>query len=140
MKSICATFLTLISVISTAAWGDTASEWNKRAETATVAAKQTPAESARTIATVQSAMAAATISLQHGNGFDAAASSRDAARSTASAIAAFAILEHLCPDQHLDLEIWLAVSLADIPESQAKADALVVGRKAANEILARKPQ
>lgn len=55
----------------------------------------------------------------------------------AAAVAAYVVLEHLFPEQQADLEVKLAVVLADVPESQAKADALARGRRVATELLSR---
>ena len=140
MKSICAIFFALLATAAATARVDTAMEWNQRAMAAITTAKQSLSEAAKTMVAVQAAMSGAVNALGQGNGSNTGAHSVESSRSAASAIAAFAILEHLFPDQLPELEVWLAVSLADIPESQAKADALVVGRKAANEILGRGAQ
>jgi hypothetical protein len=52
------------------------------------------------------------------------------------AVAAFAVLEHLYPDQRDSLEAQLAVSFSHIPETAAKAEGAAIGRTLANEILA----
>ena len=53
----------------------------------------------------------------------------------AASLAAYVILECLFPDQQPGLEYELAVTLADFPETQQKADALVQGRQVATEVL-----
>jgi len=56
----------------------------------------------------------------------------------ARAVAAYVVLEHFYPDEQPGLEADLAIALADIPESQAKADALAAGRRAGEAMIARR--
>ena len=120
-------------------------DWIERAEAAAQVARQSRAEADRTVALVRIAVtnarnASGTNGSSGSNGSNGSPSATTLAQSAAEAISAYAVLEHLFPDQQPELEIKLAVALADIPESQAKADALVLGRAVANEILLAMPR
>ena len=52
-------------------------------------------------------------------------------------MAAFAVLEHLYPEFLPDLEVKLALSLERLPENDAKAEGLVIGRRIAADVLSR---
>jgi hypothetical protein len=54
----------------------------------------------------------------------------------AVAVAAFAVLESLYPEQREHLEARLALAFSHIPETPAKAEGAVLGRRIADEILA----
>ena len=56
-------------------------------------------------------------------------------RDASVAMATFAVLEHLYPEAQADLEVKLAWSLERLPESDAKAEGLVIGRRIAAEVL-----
>ena len=58
-----------------------------------------------------------------------------AMREASAAVAAYVVLECLFPEQEQALGAELAVSLAAFPETQAKADALALGRRTATELL-----
>jgi len=59
-------------------------------------------------------------------------------RDASVAMATFAVLEHLYPEAQADLEVKLALSLEQLPENDAKAEGLVIGRRIAAEVLGRK--
>ncbi len=132
----------LLATAALAVRAETVTEWDRRAARASATANQPVEEAARTIAMVRAAIADAIAPANGSNGGNGATGPvpRGTVRSAAAAMAAFAVLEHVFPDQLPDLEVVLAVNLADVPESQEKADALVRGRKAAAEILARMPR
>jgi hypothetical protein len=50
-------------------------------------------------------------------------------------VAAYVVLEKLYPEQQPEFERLLAIELANVPESQAKADALARGREAGLRML-----
>jgi hypothetical protein len=54
----------------------------------------------------------------------------------AVAVAAFAVLESLHPERREDLEARLALAFSYIPETPAKAEGAVLGRRAAGEAVA----
>ena len=103
--------MTLTAALALAAFDSHAADWLARASKACEIARDSPqgCEKSRTL--VSSAIAAA------------------------SAVAAYVVLERLYPDQQADFEVMLAVAVADIPESQAKADAMARGREAATRVL-----
>lgn len=59
-------------------------------------------------------------------------------RDASVAMATFAVLEYLYPEAQADLEVKLALSLERLPENDAKAEGLVIGRRIAAEVLGRK--
>ena len=56
-------------------------------------------------------------------------------RDAAVAVAAFAVLESLYPERREDLEARLALAFSYIPETPAKAEGAVLGRRAAREAV-----
>ena len=69
-----------------------------------------------------------------GNGGDASRATGER-RDAAAAVAAFAVLEALDPGQREYYESLLAVDLSRIPETAAKAEGAVSGRRIAEEML-----
>ena len=68
-----------------------------------------------------------------GNGSHAKASMER--RDAAIAVAAFAVLESLVPEQRAELESRLAVTFSRIPETDAKAEGAALGRRIAARVL-----
>ena len=132
MKARIAALLTTTLLASNAF----AIDWNARAVRACGVGRTVPGECQGHIALVRDAMTAASQAYGRngGNGNGHGESLVDAAR----AVAAYVVLERLYPDAQEGLEMELAASLASFPESQAKADALAAGRRAAESLLARR--
>jgi hypothetical protein len=112
----------------------TAADWIALTEQACTTAGEAPLKCASSLALVRTAMSAAAPTTD-GGGNGNGASGHPMLDEGASAVAAYVMLEHLYPDQQPEFEMRLAVALSDIPESQAKADALERGRRAATQIL-----
>jgi hypothetical protein len=104
-------------------------DWIERARAACSLAGDPPTSCERGISLIRQAMGAARGASSGTNG----SGGNVALLAAAEAVAAYVVLERLYPDQRADLEARLAVALADIEESQAKADALARGRRAATE-------
>jgi hypothetical protein len=122
---------------SLAAHADATTEWVAIAASSAQEALQPPRTAARSLRTVQAAVdAAAAIARNRRNGRHESPSAAAERHDAAVAVAAFAVLEHLYPDQRDGLEARLAVSFSRIPESAAKADGAVIGREVANKMLA----
>jgi len=124
-----------ITLGSMAAHADVTTEWTAIAASSTQD-EQSPQTAARNLGTVQKAVAAAAAAAKNrrngGNESSSAAANRHDA---AVAVAAFAVLERLYPDQRESLEVRLAVSFSHIPENAAKADGAAIGQEVANELL-----
>lgn len=120
----------VITLGSLAARADVTTEWMAIAASSAQEARQSPQAAARSLRTVREAIAKAAAATRNGSP-TAAAERHDAA----VAVAAFAVLEHLYPDQRESLEARLAVSFSRIPENAAKADGAAIGRMVTNEML-----
>ena len=129
-SAFAATLLSIASLHAASSDGS-ASHWLPAFERCAARAPQSECE--KGFALVQAAMrtAAAPASGNRPGG------GGDALSRAAAAVAAYVVLERLYPEQQEDLEVKLAVVLADVPESQAKADALAHGRRVATELLTR---
>jgi hypothetical protein len=119
-----------ITLGSLAARADVTAEWAAIAASSAQEARQSPQAAARSLRTVQEAIAKAAAAARNASP-GAAAERHDAA----VAVAAFAVLEHLYPDQRESLEARLAISFSRIPENAAKADGAAIGRLVTNEML-----
>lgn len=120
-----------ITLGSLAARADVTAEWAAIAASSAQEARQSPQAAARSLRTVQEAIAKAAAAAARNGSPGSTAERHDAA----VAVAAFAVLEHLYPDQRENLEARLAVSFSRIPESAAKADGAAIGRMVTNEML-----
>lgn len=129
-----------LALSSAAAQADMTGNWTAVARLAIHTAGEPAAQSARGAQLVQEAMRRADQAARSANGSGNSAGGESTQRREAAvAIAAYAILEHLYPEQQIDLEVKLAVSLADLPENAAKAEGFVIGRRSAAEILGSNP-
>lgn len=124
-----------LAVASLGAIADVTVQWTSIAADTIRDAKQPSAAAERSLGTVMEAIAAAKRSgngSSNGNGGSAADSER---RDAAVAVAAFAVLESLYPDQRESLDARLAVTFSYIPETDAKAEGAAMGRRIATELL-----
>ena len=110
-----------------------AADWLDRTVHACTFAQAPSSDCARATQLVRTAMAAAN---HAGNGRNGASDHDSVLERAASAVAAYVVLERHFPDQEPEFERLLAIQLADIPETQQKADALARGRGAAEKLLA----
>jgi len=118
------------------AQADMTGNWTAVARLTIHTAGEPAAQSARGAQLVQEAMLRADQAARSANGTGNSARGESTQRREAAvAIAAYAVLEHLYPEQQVDLEVKLAVALADLPENAAKAEGLVIGRRSAAEVL-----
>jgi hypothetical protein len=126
-----------LTLATPGAHADMTTEWVAIATNSTQRAQQAPEAAAPSLRTVQEAVAAAAAAARNRHNIGNESSTAAAERHDAAvAVAAFAVLEHLYPDQRDSLEARLAVSFSRIPESAAKADGAVIGREVANKMLA----
>lgn len=123
-----------IALACFAAYADVSAEWRSIAAHTIRNARASPDASERDLAIVMHAMAAAQRGANgqsNGSGRPSWAEGQDAA----VAVAAFAVLEALYPDQREDLESRLAITFSHIPETAAKAEGASLGRRTAQEAL-----
>ena len=117
---------------------DAVTDWNAKAETIAVEKRMLPPPNARAMAIMHIAMFEAVNAIERRYSpyrLDLAAEP-GASKEAAAAAAAHAVLVALHPDQEKVLDADLLASLQQIPEGQAKASGIGLGRKAAAEILA----
>lgn len=132
------TALFSIALVSTSA---VATDWSECAARACRAAKLTDPQCHEQATILRTAMDAAKQAFESNDGDGADGGTRSgqvSLASAASAVAAYVVLERFHPEEQPGLEVNLAVMLADIPESQAKARALAAGRRAGESVLARR--
>ena len=138
MKRITLTLLasaTLATVLSPAAH---AADWLGRAAQACAIERIAAPECDGKVHLVRTAMAAAApASNGNGsNGSNGGSGHGTLLEQAGAAVAAYVVLERYFPEQQPDLERLLAIQLAGVPESQAKADALARGRRVAESLVA----
>ncbi len=127
------------ALASSTAHADMKGEWIAVAYAATARAEAETPQSARGASLVLQAIERASSATTGANG--AARRENDPAgdwtqrRDASVAMATFAVLEHLYPEAQADLEVKLALSLERLPENDAKAEGLVIGRRIAAEVL-----
>jgi hypothetical protein len=112
------------------AFNVSAMDWIEQAQSACRSAKQSAPQCETSTAFVRRAMEA--VRANGGNGSNGGHSPLEAA---ARSVAAYVVLEALYPEQQPEFENRLAIALANVPESQAKAEALARGRQVATEML-----
>lgn len=134
--------LCLGAVVSLAATcdarADTITDWNAKAETIAVEKRMLPPPNARGMAIMHIAMfeAVNAIERRYSPYRLNLTAERGTSKEAAAAAAACAVLVALHADQEKGLDAALLGSLQQIPESQAKAGGIALGKKAAAEILA----
>ncbi|HEX2113137.1 MAG TPA: vanadium-dependent haloperoxidase [Alphaproteobacteria bacterium] len=117
---------------------DVVVDWNAKAEAIAVEKRMLPPLNARVMAIMHVAMfeAVNAIERRYTSYRLNLAAERGASKEAAAAVAAHAVLVLLHPDQEKVLDASLLASLQQLPDDWAKASGIVVGRKAAIEILA----
>jgi hypothetical protein len=113
---------------------DVTAQWTSIAIDAARDARVSNAAAERGLALVNEAMRAAA-GARDGNGNGNGSSAGHERSDAAAAVAAFAVLEALYPDQRDNLEARLAVTFSRIPETDAKAEGAAAGRRIASELL-----
>ena len=130
------------ALASATAQADMKGDWIAVAYAATARSEAGAAQSARGASLVLQAIERASDTTSGGNGGtrpgNDSAGDWTQRRDASVAMATFAVLEHLYPEALADLEVKLALSLERLPENDAKAEGLVIGRRIAAEVLGRK--
>lgn len=120
-----------LALAALSARADVAAQWTSIATETVRQALEAPAAAQRGLAAVREAMSAVRAG-GNGNGSSAADDQR---RDSATAVAAFAVLEALYPAQREALEAQLAVTFSHIPETAAKAEGAALGRRIATDVV-----
>jgi hypothetical protein len=123
-----------------AAWADVVLDWNEIAAARSIAAKQPPPTSARSMALVHVAMFDAINAIQRRYtpyAFRQSAAPGASPEAAASA-AAHAVLIKLFPDQAQPIDAAYNASLAKIPDGEAKSAGIALGMKSAEACLAQR--
>lgn len=120
------------------AHADAVTDWNAKAEAIAVEKRMPPPPNARVMAMMHIAMfeAVNAIERRYSPYRLNLAAVRGASKEAAAAAAAHAVLVALHPDQEKVLDAHFLTSLQQIPEGEAKASGVALGKKAAAEILA----
>jgi hypothetical protein len=129
--------LALLCVTMSAARADIVMDWNARAETITADKHLPPPVQGRTLALMHVSMFEAINAIERRYRpyrLDLVAD-RNTSREAAAASAAHAVLTGLFADQRNTLDAQLAADLAPIAEGPAKERGILVGRKAAADLL-----
>jgi len=128
----------LLACACLGARADVMAQWTSIAVDAARDARVSSAAAERGLALVNEAMRAAAGARDgngNGNGNGNGSSAGHERSDAAAAVAAFAVLEALYPDQRDNLEARLAVTFSRIPETDAKAEGAAAGRRIASELL-----
>ena len=139
MKTRAIVAATLLCVAAIDLRADVADEWTSIAVNTQRDAREKPASAERRLAAVDQAIALALASTRspatgNGNGNGQVGGQHDL-RKAAVAVAAFAVLENLYPEQRENLDASLALALSRISESAAKAEGAALGRRLGEEVL-----
>jgi hypothetical protein len=129
----------LVSVwISSPARADVVMDWNALADDYASEQRQTPVNHARALAMLHVAMFEAVNAIEHR--YQAyrlsLVTDRNTSREIAAAAAGHAVLSELFPARRADLDVLLARTLETVPEGAARQRGLLLGRKAASDLLA----
>ncbi len=125
-------------VVVPGARADASEQWISIALETQRDAREAPDTADRQLAAVGQAIVAAlagTLCSGSGKCCGAPAAQRER-RDAAVAVAAFAVLDSLYPEQRETLETRLALAFSYIPETAAKAEGAALGRRIADEVLA----
>ena len=130
-----------LALASATAQADMKDDWIAVAHAATAKSEAGASQTARGASLVLQAIERASHTTSGGNGGtrpeNDSAGDWTQRRDASVAMATFAVLEHLYPEAQADLEVKLALSLEGLPENDAKAEGLVIGRRIAAEVLGR---
>jgi hypothetical protein len=129
--------LSLLLMLAVAARADVIMDWNTRAEAVVSDKRLPPPVQARAMALMHVSMFQAINAIERRYRpyrFELIAD-RNTSREAAAAAAAHAVLTALYPDQRVALDAQLAQDLAAVAEGPAKDRALILGRKAAADLL-----
>ena len=144
MKTHLATKLKLLATIAfatvyvSAAHGDVIMDWNAKGDAIAAEKQVLPAQQSRAMSMLHIAMFEAVNATEHRYASYSLTLSADRSTSkeAAAATAGHDVLVSLYPDQKAGLDAALEASLAGIPESEGKARGLVLGKEAAEGVIA----
>ncbi len=124
--------------VTPGARADAVSHWNATAEAIAIEKRMLPPPNARSMAILHIAMfeAVNAVVRRYSPYRLNLAAEPGASKEAAAAAAAHTVLLALHPDQEKNLDTHLLIALQPIPEGEAKASGLALGKKAAAEILA----
>jgi len=131
-------WLTLLMALAAPASADTVMDWNGRADVIAADKRLPPPVQARALALMHVSMFEAinAIDRRYRPYRLELIADRNTSREAAASSAAHAVLTALYPDQAPGLDAQLAAELGRIAEGPAKERALILGRKAATDLLA----
>jgi hypothetical protein len=143
MKTFLAKSRTLLAIVLTAAFAgaahaDVIMDWNAKADAIAAEKQVLPAQQSRAMSMLHIAMFEAV------NGIErrytpyklTLSADRSTSKEAAAAAAAYDVLLAIYPDQKAVLDTALTASLSGIPETEGKSNGIVLGKKAAEGVIA----
>ena len=144
MKTFLATkSRTLLAIALTAAFAgaahaDVIMDWNAKADAIAAEKQVLPAQQSRAMSMLHIAMfeAVNAIELRYTPYKLTLSADRSTSKEAAAAVAAYDVLLAIYPDQKAVLDTALTASLSGIPETEGKSNGIVLGKKAAEGVIA----
>ena len=143
MKTFLATSRTFLAIVSTAAFAgtvhaDVIMDWNAKADAIAAEKQVLPAQQSRAMSMLHIAMfeAVNAIERRYTPYKLTLSADRSTSKEAAAAAAAYDILLAIYPDQKAVLDTALTASLSGIPETEGKSNEIVLGKNAAEGVIA----
>jgi hypothetical protein len=143
MKTFLAKSRTLLAIALTAAFAgsaraDVIMDWNAKADAIAAEKQVLPAQQSRAMSMLHIAMfeAVNAIERRYTPYKLTLSTDRSASKEAAAASAAYDVLLAIYPDQKAVLDTALTASLSGIPETEGKSNGIVLGRRAAEGVMA----
>ena len=143
MKTFLAKSRTLLAIVLTAAFAgaahaDVIMDWNAKADAIAAEKQVLPAQQSRAMSILHIAMfeAVNAIERRYTPYKLTLFADRSTSKETAAAAAAYDVLLAIYPDQKAILDTALTASLSGIPETEGKSNGIVLGKKAAEAVIA----
>jgi hypothetical protein len=143
MKTFLAKSRTLLAIALTAAFAgsaraDVIMDWNAKADAIAAEKQVLPAQQSRAMSMLHVAMfeAVNAIERRYTPYKLTLSTDRSASKEAAAASAAYDVLLAIYPDQKAVLDTALTASLSGIPETEGKSNGIVLGRRAAEGVMA----
>jgi len=130
--------IALTSAFAGAAHADVIMDWNAKADAIAAEKQVLPAQQSRAMSMLHISMfeAVNAIELRYTPYKLTLSADRSTSKEAAAAAAAYDVLLAIYPDQKAVLDTALTASLSGIPETEGKSNGIVLGKKAAEGVIA----
>jgi hypothetical protein len=130
--------IALTAAFAGAAHADVIMDWNAKADAIAAEKQVLPAQQSRAMSMLHIAMfeAVNAIELRYTPYKLTLSADRSTSKEAAAAVAAYDVLLAIYPDQKAVLDTALTASLSGIPETEGKSNGIVLGKKAAEGVIA----